>query len=133
MSSKKASFGSKDPSHVSGNTPQVGGGTSSEKTSYDTRDPFKGSDDSLDTSIEIDDQAEEKPSFYLKDPEQIDSEHAISDSSNPSKKKYMGVEQRRGNRRKTKDRRGDVRFDLEKSDRRQNEGRREEDAKINYW
>lgn len=69
-----------------------------------------------------------KASFYSRDPTPL-----TSDTSDPTKKKYMGVERRRGNRRVSADRRNDVRFELNKSDRRQNNGRREKDGSVKFW
>lgn len=69
-----------------------------------------------------------KASFYSRDPDRL-----IRDKLDPSKKKYLGIERRRDDRRKAQDRRGDVRFDLTKSDRRQNLGRREDDAMPTFW
>jgi hypothetical protein len=57
-------------------------------------------------------------------------------SSDPTKKgarKYMGPERRRENRRKQQDRRGEVRFDPGSSDRRQSQGRREDDESPKFW
>lgn len=70
----------------------------------------------------------EKASFYSRDPNYL-----IKDKTDPSKKIYTGVEQRLDNRRKTSDRREDVRFDLTKTDRRQSEGRRENDKAPKFW
>jgi hypothetical protein len=47
---------------------------------------------------------------------------------NPYKEKYLGPEHRRANRRNKTDRRDEVRFELDASDRRQNPGRRSDDA-----
>jgi hypothetical protein len=69
-----------------------------------------------------------KASFYSRDPDRL-----IRDKLDPTKKKYLGIERRRDDRRKAQDRRGDVRFDLTKSDRRQNLGRREDDATLTFW
>jgi hypothetical protein len=69
-----------------------------------------------------------KASFYAKDPAPF-----TSDTSKSTKKKYMGEERRRGNRRKGQSRRNDVRFDLTKTDRRQSDGRRELDATVKFW
>jgi hypothetical protein len=69
-----------------------------------------------------------KASFYSRD-----TAPPSSDLSKPSKKKYMGEERRRKNRRTTSDRRGDVRFDLTKTDRRKSDGRRENDATVKFW
>ncbi len=49
------------------------------------------------------------------------------------KKKYVGVERRRDNRRKQQDRRGEVRFDANSSDRRESHGRREDDNSPKFW
>ena len=48
-------------------------------------------------------------------------------------KKYIGQEKRRVDRRQKTDRRGEVRFDLNTSDRRQKEGRRHNDAATKFW
>ncbi len=48
-------------------------------------------------------------------------------------KKYMGPEKRRQNRRAGKDRRDEVRFELGKEDRRQNQGRRRGDKNPKFW
>ncbi|MEZ5501462.1 MAG: hypothetical protein R3E50_01955 [Halioglobus sp.] len=72
--------------------------------------------------------ATQKASFYSRDPART-----LRDTADPSKKKYLGIERRRDNRRKAMDRRGDVRFDLTKTDRRQTEGRREEDSAPKFW
>jgi len=69
-----------------------------------------------------------KASFYARDPAPF-----TSDISKSTRKKYMGEERRRGNRRKGQSRRADVRFDLTKTDRRQSEGRRELDATVKFW
>jgi len=45
----------------------------------------------------------------------------------------MGPERRRDNRRQAVDRRVDVRFDPKASDRRQKDGRRENDAAPKFW
>ena len=70
----------------------------------------------------------ERASFYSRDPN-----HVIQDKLDPKKKKYMGIERRRDDRRKAQDRRVDVRFDLDKEDRRQCTGRREEDKSAKFW
>lgn len=69
-----------------------------------------------------------KASFYSRD-----MSPPSSDQSKPNKKKYMGEERRRKNRRERADRRVDVRFDLTKSDRRKSDGRRETDATVRFW
>jgi hypothetical protein len=48
-------------------------------------------------------------------------------------KKYMGQERRRVDRRQQTDRRDDVRFEMNSSDRRQKEGRRHNDAAPKFW
>jgi hypothetical protein len=48
-------------------------------------------------------------------------------------KKYMGQERRRVDRRQQTDRRDDVRFEVNSSDRRQKEGRRHNDAAPKFW
>lgn len=45
---------------------------------------------------------------------------------------YKGPDRRREHRRTGKDRRGEVRFDLT-GDRRQTMGRREDDARVQFW
>jgi putative secretion ATPase (PEP-CTERM system associated) len=53
------------------------------------------------------------------------------DKSKP--KKYMGPEQRRGHRRGGEERRKDIRFELDKEDRRKNQGRRKDDETPEFW
>jgi len=48
-------------------------------------------------------------------------------------KKYTGPERRRNDRRQQADRRGDVRFEVSSSDRRQKIGRRHTDAAPKFW
>jgi hypothetical protein len=48
-------------------------------------------------------------------------------------KNYMGQERRRVDRRQQTDRRDDVRFEMNSSDRRQKEGRRHNDAAPKFW
>jgi len=69
-----------------------------------------------------------KASFYSRDTAPVSG-----DSTNRNRKKYMGEERRRKNRRAAADRRIDVRFDLTKSDRRKSDGRRENDATVKFW
>jgi hypothetical protein len=131
MSSKKAAFESKDPSHVAGNTPEPpheDGVISSKKASFTSSDPSDLTIDPIDTLTVEDSASPEKSSFYARDPGL-----GTTDVSEETKKKYMGVERRRENRRKTQDRRGDVRFDLNKTDRRKSEGRREDDHTPKFW
>jgi hypothetical protein len=68
-----------------------------------------------------------RASFYSRDPDRL-----IRDKADPRKKKYLGIERRMENRRKARERRVDVRFEV-KVDRRQNPGRREEDASAKFW
>jgi hypothetical protein len=131
MSSKKASFESRDLSHVSDAAPDAGKvarDTPPQKATFDAIDIADDSGLTIDMPDEGDGEIAENPSFYSRDPEV-----ATSDISKKEKKKYMGVERRRDNRRKAQDRRSDVRFDLDKSDRRENDGRREDDATVKYW
>jgi hypothetical protein len=65
--------------------------------------------------------------------ESLDTHPASFDSEEPGEKKYMGPERRRDNRRKAVDRRGDVRFELKASDRREKDGRRQDDASVKFW
>jgi hypothetical protein len=99
---------------------------SSEKASFNSRDP--GTGDKPDTVKNDGDKSSKKASFYSRDPAP-----SSSDAANPGKKKYMAEERRRGNRRKGQSRRADVRFDLTKTDRRQTDGRRENDASVKFW
>ncbi len=46
---------------------------------------------------------------------------------------YVGPERRRSDRRGGKDRRENVRFELQKEDRRKGNGRREEDHQPDFW
>jgi hypothetical protein len=55
-------------------------------------------------------------------------------ASEETEDKYVGPERRREDRRASQERRGEVRFDLNASDRRQNPGgRRNDDVKVNFW
>ena len=54
-------------------------------------------------------------------------------TAGPKGRKYTGQERRRKNRRNSKDRRADVRFEIDKSDRRQKDGRRHDDAAPKFW
>jgi hypothetical protein len=58
---------------------------------------------------------------------------AGGDAKAQKQKKYAGVERRRNNRRKQQDRRGEVRFSANSSDRRENQGRRAEDNTPKFW
>jgi hypothetical protein len=57
----------------------------------------------------------------------------LTDGDAAGKKKYAGPERRRENRRKQTDRRGEVRFDASSNDRRQSQGRREDDKVPRFW
>ena len=62
-----------------------------------------------------------------------DTGPATSEINDVQAKKYMGQERRRVDRRQSQDRRVDVRFELDKSDRRQKNGRRHNDAAPKFW
>jgi hypothetical protein len=49
------------------------------------------------------------------------------------KKKYLGPERRKDNRRSQTDRRGEVRFDVNSNDRRESSGRRKDDKSPKFW
>ena len=70
----------------------------------------------------------DKPLFEAREPGPV-----TASAEHPNAKKYMGQERRRDNRRQSKDRRDYVRFELDKSDRRENPGRREDDAAATFW
>ena len=69
----------------------------------------------------------EKSTFYSRDPGSGVAEGVQKE------KPYSGVERRRDTRRKNKDRRGDVRFEVDKDDRRKTEGRRKGDKTPKFW
>jgi hypothetical protein len=69
-----------------------------------------------------------RAAFHSRDP----NPHSI-DTNDPSNKNYMGEERRKQNRRDTMDRRGDIRFELLASDRRENTNRRETDRDHKFW
>ena len=100
----------------------------SEKASFNSKDPASGSSKTPDALKKEDAVPAKKASFYSTDPTP-----PTSDVSEPNKKKYMGPERRKEDRRKAKDRRDDVRFDLTKTDRREIQGRREKDATPKFW
>jgi len=131
MSSKKVSFESRDPSHVAdaaSNERKVDGDTPTQKASFQSTDLTDDSGLTLETTQEDDGNISEKASFYAKDPGL-----GTTDVSKKTKKKYMGPERRKEDRRKTQDRRNDVRFDLNNTDRRKSEGRREDDHTPKFW
>ena len=70
----------------------------------------------------------DKASFSAKDPSPFSSDCVAA-----GKKKYMGVERRRFNRRAIDDRREEIRFELSKEDRRNDSSRREADADGKFW
>ncbi len=47
--------------------------------------------------------------------------------------KYTGKERRKENRREASDRREEVRFEIKKTDRRENHGRRSDDNSPTFW
>ena len=132
MSSKKASFESKDPSYVA-DAPLDGGRPADE--TFTRKAAFPSIDLAEDFHLpaqepneEKEENTEKKASFYARDPDV-----GTSTVSEPSRKKYMEEERRNHNRRKADDRRSDVRFDVNKTDRRQANGRRKDDALVKYW
>ena len=58
---------------------------------------------------------------------------ALFESKDPQSETYKGVERRRGHRRSRGDRRLEMRFELDKSDRRENPGRRAGDKTPKFW
>jgi hypothetical protein len=72
----------------------------------------------------------DEPSFYITE----NTAKAKFDISKPAKSAvYNGPEKRKRDRRCQTDRRGDVRFELDKEDRRKKEGRRKSDATPTYY
>ena len=57
----------------------------------------------------------------------------LTPSKDDEDKTYLGQERRRVNRRQGKERRGEVRFEFDKEDRRKNHGRREKDSGPDFW
>ena len=70
----------------------------------------------------------DKPLFESRDPGTEDP-----GTPGPKGRKYTGQERRRKNRRNSKDRRADVRFEIDKSDRREKPGRRHDDSAPKFW
>ncbi len=70
----------------------------------------------------------EKASFYIREPGRF-----MLNVAEPETKKYQGQERRMENRRKGRDRRVDVRFNITKPDRRETVGRRAEDVLPKFW
>lgn len=71
----------------------------------------------------------ERASFHSRDPGQ--STFLVRGAAGT--KVYNGPERRHANRRHAQDRRTEVRFDLSKEDRRQQQGRREGDIRTDFW
>lgn len=69
-----------------------------------------------------------KSIFEVKDPTPVQF-----GAEEPHETKYMGPERRRDNRRSGRDRRLDVRFELNAEDRRQSHGRRHDDRCASFW
>jgi hypothetical protein len=81
---------------------------------------------------------QKKATFHSKDPTSAKSDKPVAldiedGDSSPIKEKYTDKERRRENQRQAKDRRTDVRFDLTKADRRETQGRREDDITPKFW
>lgn len=72
--------------------------------------------------------ASPRASFYSRDPEVC-----TSDLEDETPKKYSGDNRRQRHRRKRPERRSEVRFDLNSTDRRETEGRRDGDATPKFW
>ncbi len=70
----------------------------------------------------------ERASFYSRDPRPFSS-----DTEDSEKRKYAGEERRKRNRRSNTDRRQEVRFEPDKDDRRQTDGRRKNDKQPKFW
>ena len=77
--------------------------------------------------------SEEKASFYSRDPGTSAEGVEEGAKEGAKKKPYEGIERRRQNRRQAKDRRGEVRFELDKDDRRKSHGRRQDDNSPDFW
>jgi hypothetical protein len=71
----------------------------------------------------------EKSSFYMS----VNEKKAETPFQPQSHDTHIGSERRKNNRRTQIDRRGDIRFELDKDDRRKEEGRRETDAQPKYY
>ena len=131
MASKKASFDSRDPSYTSVDTAVDFDSDTAGPIDWKTSDeaaPVEGliaPDKPLTPGIDASDEG----SFYMRD---IGS-HDTSKTTGETKKAYTGRERRRINRRSQQDRRSDIRFELDKNDRRQHSGRRENDFSSKIW
>ena len=55
------------------------------------------------------------------------------DDETPKDEKYLGQERRQTNRRESTDRREEVRFEITKTDRRENQGRRSDDNSPTFY
>ncbi len=75
----------------------------------------------------------EKAHFEARDMSPVIYSEGDEKDKKTAKKKYVGPERRRDNRRSGHDRRLDVRFELSKEDRRQTHGRREDDKSPDFW
>lgn len=58
---------------------------------------------------------------------------AVFGETTPTQEKYTGPERRRANRRARADRRLEMRFELNSSDRRESAGRRVDDQTMKFW
>ena len=73
----------------------------------------------------------EKSIFESKDTQPV---FAVAEEKSEAGEKYAGPNRRKDDRRESHERRGDVRFELNSSDRRQNPGgRRNDDVSVNFW
>lgn len=63
----------------------------------------------------------------------FDAKQPGTDAEKDGKKKYLGPERRKDNRRSQTDRRGEVRFDVNSNDRRESSGRRKDDESPKFW
>lgn len=70
----------------------------------------------------------QKVSFYVRDPD-----ICTSDLEDETPQTYTGDERRKSHRRRRAERRAEVRFDMNKGDRRQLDGRRDGDATPKFW
>lgn len=132
MSSKKAVFEARDPAKRAGDTiDSLNKGVDTLSADTFSLEPLADADAGCPEGVrgEASVQVAEKASFYAPDPEL----ETPDSSARGKKKKYSGVERRRTNRRSGGDRRTDVRFDLDSTDRRQIQGRREDDKTPKYW
>ena len=136
MSSKKASFDSRDPSYMATDTAENRSTKPHEKTAssadvdalvnwHTTDDPvLKENPIAPDKSSPPAKDASSQSSFYERDTDPGGNYEAQDNT----RKTYTGKERRRFNRRTQEDRRSDIRFELDKNNRRKDSGRRENDA-----